>query len=38
MYVLSELLNGCPNAKILEVILENYELEKAIKDFGNNEK
>lgn len=38
MYVLSELLNRRPNAKILEVILENYELEKSIKDFGNNEK
>ncbi len=27
MYVLSELLNGCENAKIIEVILENYDEE-----------
>ena len=27
MYVLSELLNGCENAKIIEVILENYNEE-----------
>ena len=27
MYVLSELLDGCPNAKIIEVILENYDDE-----------
>ena len=25
MYVISELLQGCPNAKIIEVILENYD-------------
>lgn len=27
MYVISELLQGCSNAKIIEVILENYDEE-----------
>ena len=32
MYVISELLQGCSNAKIIEVILENYNEELDIPD------
>lgn len=34
MYVLDNLLNGCPNAKILEVILENYSEELTIEEIA----
>ena len=30
MYVLDDLLNGCPNVRIIEVIIENYDEELTI--------
>ena len=34
MYVISELLQGCSNAKIIEVILENYDEELTVMEIS----